>query len=95
MILGIAFFKASPTYCDIESKDCFMVEYSSATRCVLYKREAIFNIKGFVEDIITFEDIDIYYRLILSGVNRINIPLEYYHSPDIFKTKEKALSVHS
>jgi glycosyltransferase involved in cell wall biosynthesis len=79
--------------CLIKPKYFFLDEFSFATRCVAYRREIIRQIGGFIDSLLSYEDIELSIRFsILDGRVFKDMELYYLHPPLFFSSWRKPLA---
>lgn len=63
----------------------YLDKYSFATRCVAYRRQALESVCGFLEELTSYEDIELSIRFVISGGQSVFASdLGYRHPPLFF-----------
>jgi cellulose synthase/poly-beta-1,6-N-acetylglucosamine synthase-like glycosyltransferase len=64
------------------------------SRCMAYRRSALVELGGFVDDFIGQEDVEFVVRFLMANKRALNVPeLEYYHPPLLVGNLRKPMAV--
>ncbi|OGX33082.1 MAG: hypothetical protein A2787_00220 [Omnitrophica WOR_2 bacterium RIFCSPHIGHO2_01_FULL_48_9] len=86
--------KANALYGIVKWRYDYLNAYSYSTRCCLYRRAVLEKVGGFINDIKSYEDIDLSIRLTIAGIRTIKTAeLQYFHPPLYFDSMRKPYSV--
>ena len=68
--------------------------YFMTSRCTAYRRTALMELAGFVDDFIGQEDVEFVVRFFMAGKKAVNCPdLQYYHPPLLVGNFRKPMAV--
>jgi glycosyltransferase involved in cell wall biosynthesis len=78
----------------IKGKYDFHDPYFMTSRCTAYRRSALADLGGFVDDFIGQEDVEFVVRFLMFGKKALNVQeLEYYHPPLLVGNFRKPMAV--
>lgn len=82
------------SYYLLKGKYGYHEPYFPTNRCMVYRREALKELGGFVSTIIGQEDVEFVIRFLMSGRIAVNTPqLEYFHPPLLMPNLRKPKAV--